>query len=171
MKRKPIMTAHITKDILQTIFEQAPKVAPPEEVNTPPQEAAQKVPAQEEANTPTQEATPKLPPPDEPKTPPKKTSVFEIQLLDENGDCIEADASGCYNPASPDARRLMFSIAPTDTEPTVQQMEFGRILENYEHAIRERYLEGKKPDERKFRARFVDVFYLSQLILEGHVTV
>lgn len=110
----------------------------------------------------------------ETKTPTTKKSAFEIQIFDEAGHEIKPDDTGCYDPAHKEARRLAFSITPTETEPTATQMEFCRSLEDYQHAIRELYLEPKKPrkpDESMFRAKFVELFYLSQLILEGHVTV
>lgn len=111
----------------------------------------------------------------ETKTQELKGSAFEIQIFDEADNDIKPDkTTGCYDPARKEARRLVFSITPNDTDPTAQQMEFCRSLEAYQHAIRELYLEPKKPrkpDERMFKAKFVELFYLSQLILEGHVTV
>lgn len=109
---------------------------------------------------------------DDTKSPRVKASAFEIQIFDEADNDIKPDeTNGCYDPARKEARCLVFSIAPTDTEPTAEQMEFCRSLEDYQHAIREIYLEAERPDERKFKAKFVELFYLSQLILEGHVTV
>lgn len=49
-------------------------------------------------------------------------------------------------------------------------MALCRGLADYEHAIREIYLEGPEPNDSKFKDRFIAVFGLSQLILEGHVT-
>ncbi len=100
----------------------------------------------------------------------QKVSVFTIKLLDEAAAPIPPAASGCYKPEHPQARRLLFSIAPTDAEPTAEQMELCRGLADYEHAIREIYLEGAERNEAKFKDRFIGVFGLSQLILEGHVT-
>lgn len=103
----------------------------------------------------------------------EKASVFTIELLSETGDPIQPADSGCYRPEHPQARRLSISINPTDTEPTEEQMELCRGLTDYEHAIREIYLDGAQgaqPDVSKFKEKFVAVFGLSQLILEGHVT-
>lgn len=111
---------------------------------------------------------------DETKTQELKASAFEIQIFDEAGNDIKPDKTGCYDPARKAARRLVFSVTPNDTDPTAQQMEFCRSLEAYQHAIREIYLEPKKPrkpNELTFKEKFVELFYLSQLILEGHVTV
>ena len=100
---------------------------------------------------------------------PTKPSVFTIETLSDDGERVGPEKNGRYNPAHPDARRLGFSIDPTDTEPTVQQMELLHGLADYEHAIRELYLECKKPDPATFKSKFVELFGLSQLILEGHV--